>query len=118
MATTNILITLGVFFGPIALTTTAQTVYTVPNATGNVFMRGRARFANTTSVAISASAYSVPAGGSAVAGNQFINQKTVNAFDYLDSDIPVLGPGDFMQALGGASGLTLTMIDGILFSQT
>lgn len=105
------------FFGPIALSTNVMTIYTVPATPNtNAFARGRMRFANTSNGSVNVTAYGVPSGGEAAVGNCFAFEIAVAANSYLDSDIPVLGPGMFIQALASGAGITVSMIDGMLFS--
>lgn len=107
-----------VLFNPTVLTAAAATIYTVPAApptlvAGNV----RVRFTNTTAGAVSVTAYGIPSGGSAAAGNQFLNAVSIAGNAYLDVDVPALGPGGFMQALAGAvTSITVHQLNAVLFS--
>lgn len=106
-------------FEPFVLTAAAQVVYTAPAATQNlkpVIVGGRVRFANTSAGSVTVTAYAVPANGSPGAGNTFIPGVSIAANAYLDSDLPVLGPGDSFQALASAvTSITVTQLAGILY---
>lgn len=106
------------FFVPTVLTTTAATLFTVPPQPANTLLRGgRVRFANTTGVAATVTAYAVPLAGTAAAGNAFVFTKTIAANDYLDVDMPVMPAGSFLQALSGtAASITAHMISGSYFA--
>jgi hypothetical protein len=105
-------------FAPTELTTSAATLYT--NATGpaqQVLARGRIRFANTSGSAVTVTAYAVPSGGTAGVGNDFFPTQTIPANNFVDTDVPVLPIGSFIQALAStASVVTASALDGALFS--
>ena len=111
-------ITYTTFFNPTVLTTSAATLYTVPASPSSTVLRGgRMRLTNTTGGAVSATLYAVPLAGSAAAGNAFVSGKTISANDFLDVDVPLMGPGAFIQGLAGAAtSITAHMISGSLFS--
>jgi len=105
-------------FTPTVLTTSAATLFTV--ATGSslgVLARGRIRFTNTTAAGVAVTAYDVPTGGAAGAGNNFCPTLSVPAFSNLDVDVPVLTEGGFIQAFASAgTSITAHAMDGVLFS--
>ena len=105
-------------FPPTVLTTSAVTLYTVATGSGaSVLARGRIRFTNTSAVAATVTAYDVPTGGTAGAGNNFCPTLSVPAFSNLDVDVPVLAAGGFIQALASAAtSVTAHAMDGVLFS--
>lgn len=106
-------------FEPITLTTSVQTIYTVPNTpTTNLLRGGRIRFANSSGSAVQISAYAVPAGSTTEApGNVFAPNLSVPSNGFIDVDVPLLGPGDSIQALAGSgSAITVSAINGALFS--
>lgn len=107
------------FFEPIVLTTSDQTIYTVPTSpTTNILRGGRVRFANSSASAVQVSAYAVPANGSASApGNVFAPGISVPSYGFIDVDVPLMSAGDFIQAVAGsASAITMSAINGALFS--
>jgi hypothetical protein len=106
------------FFDATVLTTTAATLLTVPAAPSSILLRGaRIRFTNTTAGPITVTAYAIPSGGTAAAGNAFLSAKSIAAGDVYDSDVPLLGPGGFVQALASANtSITATPLAGALFS--
>ena len=110
-------ITYTTFFNPTVLTTSAATLYTVPASPSSTVLRGgRLRLANTTAGAVTVTLYAVPLAGSAAAGNAFVSGKTISANDFLDVDVPLMGPGAFIQGLAGAAtSITAHMISGSLF---
>lgn len=111
-------ITYAKFFPPTVLTTSAATLYIVPaQPTTNLLRGGRIRLTNTTSGAVSVTAYAVPFGGAAGDGNAFLKGRSIPANDYIDVDLPIMGPGDFVQALAGAAtSITAHAIGGGVFS--
>ena len=106
------------FMTPTVLTAAAATMFTAQASPATTLLRGaRMRFTNTTAGPVTVTAYAVPFGGAAAAGNAFVSAKTIAANDYLDVDLPILGPADFIQALAGAAtSITATMISGSYFS--
>ena len=75
------------------------------------------RLVNTTGAAVTATLYAVPLAGTAAAGNAFVSGKSIAANDYLDVDVPLMGPGGFVQGLSGAAtSITAHMVSGSLFS--
>lgn len=111
-------ITYSQFMAPTVLTTSAATLFTVPSVPASSLLRGgRIRLTNTTAGAVTVTLHGIPSGGTASDGNAFVKAKSVAANDYLDIDIPILGPGGFVQALAGAAtSITAHMISGSLFS--
>lgn len=114
----NVSTTVTQLFDPVALTAVAQTLYTVAtNPDTTVLRSGRMRFTNVTGGAITVTAYAVPAGGAAANGNAFLLAKSVPANDFIDVDIPLMGPGDFLQALASApASITATALDGVIYA--
>lgn len=106
------------FFAPTVLSTAAGTLYTTPAQPTTTLLRGgRVRFTNTTASAASVTAYAVPSGGTPSASNAFLSGRSVPPNDYIDVDVPIIGPGDFISALSGtASAITAHAIAGGLFS--
>ena len=106
-------------FEPIVLTTADQTLYTVPTTPNTNLLRGgRIRFANSSASAVQVIAYAVPSGSSASApGNVFAPNLSVPINGFIDVDVPLLGPGDSIQALAGSgSAITVSAINGAIFS--
>ena len=106
-------------FEPIVLTISDQTIYTVPlQPNTNLLRGGRIRFANSSSSAVQITAYAVPANASPSSpGNVFAPNLSVPINGFIDVDVPLLGPGDSIQALAGSgSAITVSAINGALFS--
>lgn len=106
------------FMGPTVLGIAAATLFTVPALPATILLRGgRVRLVNTTAAAVAATLYAVPLAGTAAAGNAFLSGKSIAANDFLDVDVPLMGPGGFVQGLAGAAAsITAHMISGSLFS--
>lgn len=106
------------FMGPTVLGTAISTLFAVPALPASTLLRGaRLRLTNTSIVAATASLYAVPSGGAAGSANSFINNKSIAPNDYLDIDIPLMGPGSSVQASAGAvTSITAHMVSGSLFS--
>ena len=106
------------FMGPTVLGTAVATLFTVPALPASTLLRGgRMRLTNTSTVAATASLYAVPLNGAAGSSNSFINNKSIAPNDYLDIDIPLMGPGGSVQASAGAvTSITAHMVSGSLFS--
>ena len=106
------------FMDPTVLGVAAATLFTVPATPASTLLRGgRMRLVNTTAGAVTATLYAVPLAGAAAAGNAFVSGKSIAANDYLDVDVPLMGPGGFVQGLAGAAtSITAHMISGSLFS--
>ena len=107
------------FFEPVVLTTAIQTLYTVPNTpSSNLLRGGRIRFANSSTSAVQINAYAVPSGSSSLSpGNVFAPNISVPINGFIDIDVPLLGPGDSIQALAGVgAAITVSAINGALFS--
>ena len=111
-------ITYSSFFPPAQLGTSAATLFTAPTSPTSTLLRGgRIRFVNTTAGAVTVTAYAVPLAGTASASNAFVSGKTIAANDFLDVDVPIIGPGGFVQALASAAtSITAHMISGSYFS--
>jgi hypothetical protein len=105
-------------FAPTVLTGSAATIYAAPSTPTSIAVaRLRVRFANTSNASQSVTAYSVQSGGTAGPGNCVTNAQAIAANDHLDLDIPVLGPGGFLQAFASnASAVTISQLDGVIFS--
>ena len=106
------------FMGPTVLTATAATLFTVPALPASNLLRGgRIRLVNTAAAAVTATLYAVPLLGTAGAGNAFLSGKSIAPGDFLDVDVPLMGPGGFVQGLAGAiTSITALMLSGSLFS--
>lgn len=106
------------FFSPVVLGTTVSTIYTVPAIPTTTILRGgRVRFSNTTTGPVTVTAYAVNSGGTASSSNAFLTTYTVTANSYVDVDVPLLAPGDSIQALAGATNsITMFALNGALFS--
>ena len=111
-------ITYSNFFPATVLGTTAGTLFTIGASPASSLLRGgRIRFTNTTAAAVTVTAYNVPSGGTAAAGNAFVSAKSVNANDYVDVDVPIVPAGGFVQALAGsATAITAHMLAGGVYS--
>jgi hypothetical protein len=105
-------------FNPQVLGTAAATIFTVPAAPASLTLaRGRVRFTNTSGAAVSVTAYAIPLGGTAGPGTAYLNAESIAQNTHLDVDLPVLGPGGFLQALASAvTSITVHLLDGVLFS--
>lgn len=105
-------------FAPTVLTTSAATLYAIGSTPSTVVLRnGRIRFTNTTAGPVSVTAYAIQSAGTAGAGNAFLNGETIAPNSHLDSDIPMLGAGGFVQALASANtSVTATALDGVVFN--
>lgn len=105
-------------FAPTVATTGAATLYTAPSVpTTSTLSRGRIRFTNTSSGSVSVTAYAIQAAGTASPTNCFMNQVSIAQNTHLDVDVPVLGPGGFIQVLASAlTSITVTQLDGLIFS--
>lgn len=105
-------------FVPSLLTASAVTIYTVPTLPAtSTLARGRIRFSNTDTVTRAVTAYAIQSGGSAVAGNCFLNAESISANAYLDIDLPVLAAGGFIQALADLTNkVSVSELDGVIFS--
>ena len=106
------------FFPPTVLGIAAATLFTVPASPNTTLLRGgRIRLTNTTAVAAAATLYAVPSAGSAAVGNAFVFGKSIAGNDFLDVDVPLMGPSAFVQGLAGtAASITTHMISGSFFS--
>lgn len=111
-------VTVSYLFQPTQLGATAAVIYTAPaSPASTVLSRGRVRFTNTSSGARAITAYGVPSGGSAGAGNCFMNAESLAANTHVDVDLPLLGPGGAFEAFADvANDVTVHALDGILFS--
>jgi hypothetical protein len=101
-------------FPPTVLTATAATLFT--NTGFATLARGRIRFTNTSASPVQVTAYAVPSGATAGATNEFCPALAVLGNSNLDLDVPVLSPGDFIEAFAStASVITALSLDGVLF---
>lgn len=105
-------------FVPTALTTSAATLFTCPaNPTTSILPNGRMRFTNTDSAAHAVTAYAIPSGGTAGAGNEFLPAVSVAPNSFIDVDIPMLKAGDFLQAKADTGAdVTVFAMSGTIFS--
>lgn len=92
----------------------AETLYTVPaTPTTSILRNCRVRFANTTGAAVTITAWA----GTAVDGNCFLPVTSIAAYDYLDTDVPVIDAGGTLRAqAGAATSITATCLDGFIQS--
>jgi hypothetical protein len=111
-------ITYSAFMPPTVLGLTAATLFANPDQPPTTLLRGgRIRLTNTAAVPVTATLYAVPLAGTASAGNAFVSTKTIAGNDFLDVDVPLMGPGSFVQGLASAAAsITAHMISGSLFS--
>lgn len=96
------------------LTNATATYYTTPASTSAVIKR--ADFCNNTGGTITFSAYVVPSGGTAVAGNQVISTYSIAAnTTYVSPELAgmVLGPGETLQAIASANASVTITVSGI-----
>lgn len=104
-------------FAPTVLTTSAATLYTSGGIANSVTGVGRVRFTNTTAGPVTVTAYAVPSGGTAGVGNCFFDQQIVPALGILETDVPVLVFGQFLQALASANtSITIQALSGAVFT--
>lgn len=105
-------------FDPVQLAAAAATIFTMAaNPATLILSRCRMRFTNTDTVARAVTAYGIPNGGAAGAGNAFLNAESIAPNQHLDVDVPVLGPGGFVQGFADvANKVTAHQLDGVLFS--
>lgn len=104
-------------FAPTVLTGSAATIYTAPTPATTAVKNIRVRFTNTTAGAIAVTAYAIQSGGTAGAGNEFIPAVSVGPNAYLDTDVPMLAAGGFIQAFAAsAASITMTCLNGVIFS--
>lgn len=93
--------------GQVALTTTAQTVYTVPSGAQATIRN--IRVCNTTAGPLKVTAYLMPGAGTPTDANAILKGVTVPAGGVVDDDaIHVREAGGRLVALADAAGLTLT----------
>jgi len=111
-------VSIGVLFQPTVITASAATIYTVPGSPSTTtLINGRVRFTNTSNATQAVTWYAVPSGGTAGAGNCQGNAETLSANTHVDLDVPLMGPGGFIQALAGnASTVTMSALAGIITS--
>lgn len=106
-------------FGPLQIASTnPTTLYTVPASPATAcLVLARARFVNTSMSNTTIICYGVPGGGAAGATNEFLPSTAVNAGMFVDVDIPLLGPGMFLQVVAGAANaITVSQMNGMLVS--
>lgn len=115
----SLALTISRLFAPTVLGTSTGTLFTTPSTpSSTVLINGRVRFTNTSSSTVAVTAYAVPSGGAAAAGNCFCNAETIAANNHADYDIPQLAAGDFLQAFAGAgTAVTATALAGTLVAQ-
>lgn len=93
---------------PLALTTAAQTAYTVPAGTTTTI--SNLSLTNTTASPVSVTLYNVPSAGSPVAGNELMAAFFLSAGQTYVPPAAVglsMAPGSTLQALASATGVTL-----------
>jgi len=95
-----------------------DTLFTVDAApASNLLRNGRVRFANVTASPVTVKAWAVPAAGAAADANVILPTVAIAANSYIDLDLPLVGPGGFVQAqAGAASSIAASSIDGFIQS--
>ena len=109
-------VTISQFFAPTQLSGSAATIFTAPSgAVATVAVR--VRFTNTDTAPHQVTAYAIQNGGSASAGNAFMNAEGVAPNTHLDIDVPVLTASGFVQAFADqANKVTMFQISGFISS--
>jgi len=95
-----------------------DTLFTIAaSPASNLLRNGRVRFANVTAGAVTIKAWAVPAAGAAADANVVLPTLSLAANSYVDLDLPLVGPGGFVQAQAGAvSSIAACSIDGFVQS--
>lgn len=96
----------------------ADTLFTIDAApTTNLFRNGRVRFSNVTAGPVTIKSWAVPPAGAAADANVYLPTVSIPANSYIDVDIPMVGPGYFVQAqAGAASSIAASSLDGFVQS--
>jgi hypothetical protein len=105
-------------FTPTTLTTSAGTLYTVPNTPATIALRNvRLRFTNLTTSAHAVTAYAVPSGSSPATGNIVINAESIAGNAHMDVDMPSLGAGGSYSAFADTlTSINASELSAVLFS--
>lgn len=104
-------------FEPVALGLTATTIYTVPSSAVTNLLRGAiVRITNPTATGVTATLFSVPAGGANGTTNNFFPGMSIGANSYIDVQVPQMRAGDFLQGFAAAAGLNIQAIAGAIYS--
>lgn len=105
-------------FQPGFLPSSEGSLYTIPaTPTTNLLSNGRVRLTNITASAVAVTLYAVPASGAAAGNNTFLPGVSIGPKDYIDVDVPQLGPGDSIHGVADtASAINIQAMDGFLQS--
>jgi hypothetical protein len=105
-------------FAPTQLTTGNQIIYSVPSTPStSVLKNGAVRFTNTSSAAVTVTAYACQQGSTPTAANAFANAESIAPNTHLDMPVPMLAAGGFIEASASAgTSVTMFALDGVLFS--
>ena len=106
-------------FQPVALGTTAVSIYAVPAAPTTTLLRnGRLRLSNEATSAAAVSLYAVPSGTTtATTTNSFLPSVSIAANAALEVDVPQLAAGDAIYAVCGVvNAVNAQAMDGVLQS--
>ena len=94
---------------PLQLSVTAATLYTMPATAGQTLNGARLRFANTDTAVHFVTAFA--------GAGQCVPATPIAPGDYLDADMPVLGPsGSYSGFADAASVVTVTQLGGVIVS--
>lgn len=105
-------------FASVVLGNASSIIYTVPSSPSSLtFYGGRVRFANFDTVTHSVTMYAVPSGGAPATSNEVLAAKPIAANDFIDVDVPILGPGMTIRALADAgAAVNMSQLAGFLSS--
>lgn len=98
---------------PLQLGAAATVLFSMSSTAGQTLNAGRLRFANTDTLTHFVTAYTGAAGPS----TECLSGEPIAPGDYLDADMPVLGPGGSYSALADAANVvTVTQLGGVVIS--
>ncbi len=105
-------------FAPLKLVIAGAKIFTVDVApTTNLLLNGRVRAANNTGSAATVTLNAVPVGGTADDTNVLVKGYSVPPNGWLDTDLPEMAAGDFLQGYAGTdNAITLHYMDGVVHS--
>jgi len=107
-------------FEPVQLGTSLASIFTLATTlpSGTILTGGRVRLVNTSANPVAVELDAVPFGGTAGVSNQLVpTNYAVPVNGWIDVDLPVMKPGDFLQGKAGtASVITVHFMSGGLFS--
>lgn len=108
----------GPLFEPAALGNTVSTYYTVASSPASLTLyAARVRFTNTAAATRTVTLYAVPNAGTAGTANTVVSAKAIASHDFLDVDVPMMGPGDSIQALADTGAVVvISCLAGIVFA--